>query len=126
MIDAAHLNDFLDGREVRNGQYVSRCPICTSGSETLYYRDGHTGTVIECKVGCDKKELLSYYGLSMKDLFPNTETYVRPPYNPSDDLMNAKIIKAALKKGETWSDSDLLWASNVKDRLQKNGFLNGR
>tara|TARA_R110001606_G_scaffold329549_1_gene476790 strand:- start:182 stop:580 length:399 start_codon:yes stop_codon:yes gene_type:complete len=122
LIEAAALSEFFEGRRIGEGKYLSLCPLCSSKSETLYLTDGRKGTLIYCHSGCDKEDVLAEVGLKLQDLFSNSHTFVKPPYDPAEDLHRVDIIRSFIKekkeKGEPIRESDVVFANSVKARLK--------
>lgn len=62
--------DLLGGARGREGgEYKCICPVHDDHKPTLYLREGDKGIIMDCKAGCDTKEICARLGISMADLF---------------------------------------------------------
>jgi hypothetical protein len=76
---AAELARLCDGRRVKPGQWMGRCPNRIAHAHgdrnrSLSLREGEGGCVlVNCFTGCDTEEVLRALGLTWADLYPDKQ-----------------------------------------------------
>lgn len=81
--------DLLGGAKGREGgEYKCICPAHDDHKPTLYLREGDKGIIMDCKAGCDTKDICARLGISMADLFRE------PPQRTGSRARNAAPARA--------------------------------
>ena len=103
------------GKEMR-----ALCPCHDDSDPSVAIKDGDSGVLVKCRAGCDTKNILAAWGLSLKDLFPEKEkgledvTYYT--YTDRQGRQVSRKVRAYPKK---------FWNEHLEDGAWVNG-LNGQ
>ena len=67
------------------GQWSAKCPAHDDGKASLRISVGENGKIlVKCLAGCETDSVLDAMGLSVRDLFADTDEKVFPSYSPSE------------------------------------------
>ena len=69
------LNQLHKVRKNGNGKWMACCPAHDDKSPSLAITETSENVLIHCFAGCEPSEILASVGLSMADLFPQTDQH---------------------------------------------------
>lgn len=114
----------------RSGKgYQARCPAHDDNGPSLSLLEGDDGRVLlHCHAGCSTQAVVAALGISMKDLFPQSDKPRRPPPAPGvsrRELQAATdfersilfILKCDVRRGRPIGQTDMRRGQVARQRL---------
>lgn len=98
-------------KQVREGQWIARCPAHDDKTPSLGIKDAGGGrTLINCHAGCGAIEILQAIGLDFGDLYPPTDQHfsarrIKAPTETIDSLV-VEIAAHDRRMGKRLSKAD--------------------
>ena len=120
------LNRLKNVKNNGNGQFSASCPCFNHGNgkgdkhQSLSIKEGREGrTLLDCKAGCELKDILSSIGLSVSDITPGRKQQQKT-YFDRDNVVAVYDYKNGTRKSRD-INKNFLWEHN------ENGhWINGR
>jgi len=99
-------------RQVRDGEWIARCPAHDDKSPSLTIKDEGAGrTLVHCFAGCGANEILYKLGLELHDLYPPTDrdyrSLSRKPRGEAVDSLVVEIAEHDRASGKRLSKRDV-------------------
>lgn len=108
-------------REVREGEWMARCPAHDDRGPSLSIKDvGDGRTLIHCFAGCGAVDVLDAIGMDMTDLYPPSDREYRPVHQQRErslDELVVEIAMADLREGKTLNEDDKQRCREALERL---------
>lgn len=110
------VDDFLPRLEaVRRSSrgYVARCPAHADRHPSLSVSEGERGILVKCWAGCTTKEIVGALGLTMRDLFYDSD-------QPASDWRSAyreRVLKRQRQEAAQYVDGLLVDSCREAERM---------
>lgn len=111
-------------RQIREGEWIARCPAHDDRSPSLSISEKDDGRVlVKCWAGCGALDVISAVGLEWEALFPLTDRHryaaEKLHRERTVDELVVEIAMADIKAGKPLADSDLDRCAEAVERLDK-------
>lgn len=109
-------------RQVRDGEWLARCPAHQDSSPSLTIKDAGGGrTLVHCFAGCGANDVLTAIGFELHDLYPPTDReyrgFSRKPRGEAVDSLVVEIAEHDRALGKRLSKADV---ERYREALKRN------